>query len=658
MNHKFVLKLTSGVLLGTMLVYTSPVLALTKEETVYSKWDTTGNCYQTIVNNHLKNDEQIQVINDLSDLVNIHNVNGKEEFSQDGKSLVWQANGSDIYYQGDSNKDLPIACEVTYTLDGNEISAKELAGKSGKVKVTITYINKDAHLVSINGKSETLYTPFVVVAGTIVDNTTHKNIQVTNGKVIDDGSKTTIIGLCLPGLQDSLAIKEDDLAIPSSIEISMDATDFELNSIVTFVTPKLIEDTDFSLFDKLDTIYHKVNTLQASSKQLVDGANSLKDGACTYHEKSSAFHDVMKQFSSGVSNANSSYVKINSGIDILNQNSATLQSGAKTVSDGTLAVCSNLNTIDEKLGELQTGIKALEAGEKQLSNGLNTIVSSVDKVSVPDYSAKIVELQNLVDANTSTRDNLKSTNASLTKQLQSVTDDKMKANLKAQIETNSSLIGLLETNIKATSSTISSLKATNANTIKELQAGLSTLKQGLTNLQTGTKDLYDGTTALKIGTNTLASKTSELYEGTKSLYEGSVKISEGTKTLRSGSNQMKSGLNTLDSSSEKLTQANLQLLDGATSLSSGATALANGMVKFDKEGIQTICNYLNGNLKECSTRLEKLQDLATQYNHFTMLEDGCNGNVKFIILMDSIKKDSAPKEHIILKDDKKEREQS
>lgn len=656
MNHKFVFKLTSTILLGTLLVYTSPVFALTKEETVYSKLDTNGVPYQTIVNNHLKNEEQIEVINDLSDLVNIHNVNGKELKTQEQTSLVWQANGSDIYYQGDSNKNLPIECDVTYTLDGNEISAKELAGKSGKVKITITYTNKDAHLVSISNKSETLYTPFVVVAGTIVDNTTHKNIQITNGKVIDDGTKTTVIGLCLPGLQDSLGIKEDVFTIPNSIEISMDATDFELNSIASFVTPKLIEDTDLSLFDKLDMVYQKINMLESSSKQLVDGANSLKSGASTYHEKSSEFYDVMKQFSSGVKNANSSYTKIDSGIDALNKNSNTLQSGAKKVSDGTLAISSNLKIMDEKLDELQAGVKILQSGETQLANGLNTIISSVDKVSVPDYLTKISELQKLVEANTATRDKLKSSNTSLTAQLQSSTDDKVKANLKAQIETNHSLISLLETNIKATNSTIASLKATNTNTLKELQAGLNNLKQGLTDLQTGTQSLYDGTTALKTGTTTLATKTDELYAGTQSLYDGCVKISEGTKTLRSGSNQMKSGLNTLDSSSEMLTQTNLQLVDGASSLSSGASTLADGMLQFDKEGIQTICNYLNSNLKDVSTRLEMLQDLATQYNHFTMLQDGCNGDVKFIMLMDSIKKDSTSKEEIILKDDRKEDE--
>lgn len=657
MKQKMVFKLTSGVLLGTMLLYTSPVLAFTKEETVYSKLDGSGRCYQTIVNSHLKNDEQAELLEDLSDLLEIQNVNGNEELSQNENRLIWKANGNDIYYQGNSQKDLPIVCDVSYTLDGNEISAQDLAGKSGRVTIKLSYVNQDAHVVKVNGKEETLYTPFVVVAGTIMDNTTHKNIEITNGKVIDDGTKTTVIGLCLPGLQDSLKVSSDTLLIPNDIEISMDATDFELNSIASFVTPKVIEDTDLRLFDELDQIYDKIHTLESSSKQLVDGANSLRDGATTYHEKSSEFYTVMKQFSSGVSDANASYSKINSGIDTLNQGSASLEDGAKTIRDGTKAVSTNLKVVDTKLGDLQAGMKRLQAGEKQLADGVNQIVSEVSKVSVPDYSAKIAELEKLVKANTSTKEALKASNASLNAQLKSATDENTKATLKAQIEANNSLISLLDTNTKATNSTIATLKSTDTSMMKELQNGLSDLKKGLTDLQTGTQDLYDGSSALKGATNTLSSKTNELYEGSKSLYEGTLKVSEGTKTLRSGSKQMKNGLSTLDASSKQLTQANSQLVDGANSLSSGANSLAAGMNQFDKEGIQMICRYLNGDLKDVSTRFELLQDLAEQYSHFTMLQDGCKGNVKFIMMMDSIKKSDEHKEVIVLNEDENKKEE-
>lgn len=653
MNKKVISKITSGVLLCTMLAYTTPVLAFTKDETVYSKIDSNGNNYNTIVNDHIINDEQEQLINDISDLLNIKNVNGDEEFSQDGNNLAWHAEESDIYYQGESQKELPIECNVKYELDGNEITASELVGKNGKVKITIEYINKDAHTVNINGKDQTLYTPFVVVCGTIIDNNNNRNIEITNGKTVDDGSKTTVIGISLPGLQESLNISKDKIDIPNTIEITMDSTDFELNNIVTYVTPKVLEENDMELFKKLDKIYNQVDTLQSSSKQIEEGANSLKEGTATYSEKSQEFNNAVEQVSKGVSSVNQNYSKIDAGISSLNDSSATLESGAKSVSEGTLAVSENLQTISSKLTELQTGTQSLKQGEVQLEAGLDQIITSVSTIQGTDNSAKITELNQLITANQNTINSLKSANKTLTTQLKAIEDEKTKQTITTQIETNKSIIKLLETNIVAYNETISTLKSADMSSIKELQTALSNLKQGLQSLQTGTDTLYNGTTALQTGTGALASKTKELAQGTQSLYEGTIKISEGTATLNSGSTQLKQGLNTLDAGGTKLGTASNQLTEGANTLSEGATTLAEGITKFNEEGIDKICDYINGDLKDISARLEKLQELSEDYNNFTMLNDGNKGNVKFIMIMDSIKKEEDSKQDIILDDKQK-----
>ena len=653
MNKKVISKITSGVLLCTMLAYTTPVLAFTKDETVYSKIDSNGNNYNTIVNDHIINDEQEQLINDISDLLNIKNVNGDEEFSQDGNNLAWHAEESDIYYQGESQKELPIECNVKYELDGNEITASELVGKNGKVKITIEYINKDAHTVNINGKDQTLYTPFVVVCGTIIDNNNNRNIEITNGKTVDDGSKTTVIGISLPGLQESLNISKDKIDIPNTIEITMDSTDFELNNIVTYVTPKVLEENDMELFKKLDKIYNQVDTLQSSSKQIEEGANSLKEGTATYSEKSQEFNNAVEQVSKGVSSVNQNYSKIDAGISSLNDSSATLESGAKSVSEGTLAVSENLQTISSKLTELQTGTQSLKQGEIQLEAGLDQIITSVSTIQGTDNSAKITELNQLITANQNTINSLKTANETLTTQLKAIEDEETKQTITTQIETNKSIIKLLETNIVAYNETISTLKSADMSSIKELQTALSNLKQGLQSLQTGTDTLYNGTTALQTGTGALASKTKELAQGTQSLYEGTIKISEGTATLNSGSTQLKQGLNTLDAGGTKLGTASNQLTEGANTLSEGATTLAEGITKFNEEGIDKICDYINGDLKDISARLEKLQELSEDYNNFTMLNDGNKGNVKFIMIMDSIKKEEDSKQDIILDDKQK-----
>ena len=193
MKNKSILKVISSLTLVSMMCYTLPVMAYTKEETIYSKLDASGKQYQTIVSSHIKNTDAQTTLKDISDLLNIENTNGYETFEKDGNTLLWNANGNDIYYKGETKKELPVSCNIKYELDGKQISKDEIAGRSGKVKITLEYTNNEKHIVNINGKNETMYTPFLVIAGTIINNETNKNITISNGKLIDNGSKTIAI---------------------------------------------------------------------------------------------------------------------------------------------------------------------------------------------------------------------------------------------------------------------------------------------------------------------------------------------------------------------------------------------------------------------------------------------------------------------------------
>ncbi len=150
---------------------TANVKEIGKEETVYIIADSEGKAQSTIVSEWLKNPEGLDVLSDLSELK--------------GNVLNWQADGNDIYYQGITTKEAPVTEKITYYLDGKKISAKELAGKSGKVKIRFDYTN--------NEKNGDVYVPFAVVSGMILEDT-FTNVQVTNGKVISNGSRNIVLG--------------------------------------------------------------------------------------------------------------------------------------------------------------------------------------------------------------------------------------------------------------------------------------------------------------------------------------------------------------------------------------------------------------------------------------------------------------------------------
>lgn len=642
MKTNKLLKVISSLILVSMICYTLPVMAYTKEETVYSKLDAEGNSYKTIVSNHIKNTDAQQTIKDISDLLNIENTNGYETFERDGNTVLWNASGNDIYYQGESEKQLPVSCHISYELDGKETSKEEILGKSGNVKITLEYTNNEKHIVNINGKNETMYTPFLVVTGTVINNETNKNIKISNGKMMDDGTKTVVVGMAFPGMQKSLGIKEKDFELPSKIEIEMDTTDFELNTIASFVTPKIIEnEEDLKKLDKIDEVYQKISTLQSASEEILKGAQTLKQGTEEYSNKKQEFNKAMKQVTEGMSNANQSYNEINTGIATLNKSSKELGNGAKKVSEGTEQVSQNLNLIANKLGEAEEGSKKLEAGEQQLAQGLDKISTSLNTKNTTETAKN---LQALIKQNEDTIKLLTKTNETLKEQI----TEENSAQLTAQIEANKNIISLLTENKKAQEETLSTLQASS-----QLQEGINSLKNGVTALQEGNKELTQGIASIKNGTNTLASKTKELNVGANSLYNGSTQLSSGTQKIEQGSNQMKEGLNTLDVSTSKLSTADDALTEGAKTIEAGANSLYDGIFKFNKEGINPIYNAINNNLSNITKRAQKLGKLSLEYNNYTMLENGEDGSVQFVFLVDGMKKESKQKqdrEDIVLKE--------
>lgn len=268
---------TLSILLVCSIMMT-PVKALTKNETVYSKLNTDGSVKKTIVSEYLKNSED--KIEDQTNLKNILNLNGNEKFKIEGSNIIWDAKGKDIYYQGETDKKLPVETKVTYKLNGKEIALKDLLGKKGKVEITLKYVNIDKHIQNINGKDEELYTPFLVTVGTIIKNSGNTNIEVTNGKVVSNGKNSVIIAIASPGLYESLGL--DSLKDIDTVKITYDTKKFELSSIYSVVSSKLIEENDLKIFDKLDRVYDKVNTLSLSSKKIVEGASNLYNGTLQF----------------------------------------------------------------------------------------------------------------------------------------------------------------------------------------------------------------------------------------------------------------------------------------------------------------------------------------------------------------------------------------
>lgn len=267
-------KLNLAVLTVAML---SPlcVFANTKNETVYSKIDENGNVISTTVNEQIKNTKKLDTIEDYTELEDILNISSNDEITKLNKNISINAFGKDVFYQGKSKKSLPIGINIKYYLDGKEESLDNILGKSGKIKIVINFTNNEKHNALVNGKKETMYTPFLVTMGTMLDSNV-ANIKINNGKVVASGNKNMVVGISSPYLNRSLNINE--LYTLNTLTLSYETDNFKLPTMYFVATNKLLSDADLSVFNKLDGLNSKVDELQTNMNKIDNGASDLSKG--------------------------------------------------------------------------------------------------------------------------------------------------------------------------------------------------------------------------------------------------------------------------------------------------------------------------------------------------------------------------------------------
>lgn len=322
---------------------------ISKDETVYVLTGADGSVKKIIVSDWLKNELGSASVADKSDLSDIENVKGDESYTINGDNMtVWDAQGNDIYYQGNIQKELPVGLSVRYYLDGKSVSPEELKGKSGKVTIRFDYENRQYETVQINGVNQRIYVPFAMLTGMILDNDTFQNVQITNGKLVNDGDRTVVVGLAFPGLQENLNLSRDDLSIPDSVEITADVTNFSLGMTVTLACNDLFSqlgDVDLTSLDSTSAL----DQLTGAMDQLLSGSSSLYEGLSTLLDKSG---------------------ELVSGVEELAQGAAAIKSGADSVDDGAAQLKAGLADLSSGLNTLSANSESLNSGAKQVFNSL------------------------------------------------------------------------------------------------------------------------------------------------------------------------------------------------------------------------------------------------------------------------------------------------
>lgn len=641
-------------LLVTSLVVSNGAYAnaqkISKDESVYVNADESGATTKITVSNWLKNAGINGTINDESDLKDIQNVKGDETFTQNGDDVQWSAGSNDIYYQGTTDKELPVGVEIKYELDGKEIAAKDLLGQSGKLKITVSYTNKSKSTQTINGEKQEMYTPFVMATGIILPDDKFSNVEVDDGKIINEGSNNIVVGFGMPGMAESLDLDEDAAdKLPEGFTVTADVTNFSIGNTITFASPSILSDLELDDIDDLDDLENKLEKLVDSSEDLVDGSKKLSNKMGELEDKFDDYQDGEKSLNKGIKdlvNGGTTLKKgvkdYTNGVDTLAKGTQSYVNGAKQITDG-----------NQKLYE---AVKDMPSSYKEFSDGLQAYTKGVDTLADTKTAKQLTDGADAVTAGIGTLnenlgklessyDNYKLLADGLKAQAAQISDPTQKATILAYVQKLEELyrgqkasVGAL---VSATNkeSTLKSGASQVAVGIKKVMTGAQTLSGNSATLRSADQKLTSSIATLTASVKKLSEGSKTLSSNDRKLLAGAKKILKASKSVKSGSDKLINGANKLKKGSNKLHKATGKVADGIGKLSDGADDLYEGMDKFDQKGIQKLNNVYEDDIKTLKTRLEKLTDMSKDYTNFSGISKGMDGKVKFVIETAEVKKD-------------------
>ncbi len=646
----------------------------TKKETVYVIAGADGSVKKLIVSDWIKNDGKSDTLTDVTEATGVVNVKGDEEYVMGGENTyVWNAGGNDIYYQGNIDKELPVSIKITYELDGKTVSAEEIAGKSGKVKIRFDYTNNEVRTVNIDGRDEKIYVPFAMLTGILLDTDTFSSVEVSNGKIINDGDRIAVIGIAFPGLTESLGADSDKLNIPSYVEITANAKNFSLKNTVTVATNEIFNGLDS---EDTDDIGEKITALTDAVGKLTDGSSELYDGVCTLLDKSTELVDGINklydgaaalkkgtaQLRSGASELVTGTSQLYSGLGKLNSNNAELNAGAKQIFDTLLATASAqlasagitdipaltienynavLSAVLPSLSEESVRAKVEETVKASVNAQRSTVETAVTAAVRGQIEQKIIMTQVLaamgmteetykagIANGTVTKETQAAVTAAVSEKMQDeatlaaisgivdaqMASEEVQALISAQTEKK--IEELIETNLNS-----QEVKAQADAAVAKAAAGAASIKSLISQLDSYNK-FYTGLGAYTKG-------VSEAYVGVGKLKSGAVSLEDGAVSLDSGAKQLLSGLLTMKESAPAL-------IDGIGELKDGAMQLRDGLAQFS-EKITEKLDACGVSPEELSARIKALSDVSKEYTSFAGAADGTDSSVKFIYRTDSVK---------------------
>lgn len=390
--------LLSAVMAGSMMPVT--VFAQSndenpteKTETVYSVLNSDGSISDTIVSSWLHDEDGINNIKETLNLTDVKNIKSNEKPSKDGNTYTWNAKGNDVYYEGTATKQLPVSVKIRYELDGQEMSAKDMEGKSGHLKLMISFTNNYSEVKNINGKSIVIHPSYL--AGGMLNMSTGKfsNVKCESGKIVNDGTNEMLAFANIPGLNETLKSAgldkvNNQLGISDDVTVEADVNDFDLGSIMVGMTNEIDLASELGEIGSVSELTDGVNQLIEADNQLIDGSKQLYDGTTQLKEQAAPLtgsSDQVRQLSAGA-------IQLNDGVKALQTGLTAYTNGVDTLAAGS----QQLYGIPQGVSQIQTGVSGnLGQGKTNLLDGATKLNEGLKQLEAQVNTLNPTELETM-----------------------------------------------------------------------------------------------------------------------------------------------------------------------------------------------------------------------------------------------------------------------
>lgn len=459
-----------------------------KTETVYSVLNSDGSISDTIVSSWLHDEDGINNIKETLNLTDVKNIKSNEKPSKDGNTYTWNAKGNDVYYEGTATKQLPVSVKIRYELDGQEMSAKDMEGKSGHLKLMISFTNNYSEVKNINGKSIVIHPSYL--AGGMLNMSTGKfsNVKCESGKIVNDGTNEMLAFANIPGLNETLKSAgldkvNNQLGISDDVTVEADVNDFDLGSIMVGMTNEIDLASELGDIGSVSELTDGIDQLMEADNQLIDGSKQLYDGTTQLKEQAAPLtgsSDQVRQLSAGAIQLNDGVKALQTGISQYTAGASeiisTAQQGLYGISQGSGQLSYVINNGIEEKPSLKAIMKSMSDGLKQMGDMAGKVDTKALQQAITDTNADLVKMEEYLTDTNSELETLKDTLTQASGAISGL-NTLMQNGLQPAIDAANAKINSKNSEISKTQGEIDSYSASINSEITSIEGTIASLKE-------------------------------------------------------------------------------------------------------------------------------------------------------------------------------------